>query len=123
MPLFADPPINDRLITLVTNYLHTLDPQYFPFAAEFDDDRRQAFVRDLRIGLSDLTETGSKRGTASTGYIASDKRLQEIIRDWADAEGGWPKGQNPRNPMGVAGVASFDNEGQPAAPAGAVERA
>lgn len=123
MPLFADPPINDRLITLVTNYLHTLDAQYFPFAAEFDDDRRRAFVRDLRIGLSDLTETGSKRGTASTGYIASDKRLQAIVRDWADAEGGWPKGQDPRNPLGVAGVAGFDGDEQAAAPAGAVERA
>lgn len=123
MPLFAEPPVNDRLITLVTNYLHTLDPQYFPFAAEFDDNRRRAFVRDLRIGLSDLQETGAKRGTSSTGYLASDKRLQAIVRDWAEAEGGWPKGQDPRNPMGVAGVASFDDDEQAAAPAGAVERA
>ena len=93
MPLFADPPINDRLITLVTNYLHTLDAQYFPFAAEFDDARRNAFVRDLRIGLSDLTESGAKRGTSSVGFITSDKRLQAIIKDWSEAEGGWPKGR------------------------------
>lgn len=124
MPLYAEPSINDRLITLVTNYLHTLDPQYFPFAAEFDDERRRAFVRDLRIGLSDLTETGSKRGTASTGYLASDKRLQQIVRDWAAAEGGWPIGQDPQNPFGVAGVADFDEDDEAtAAPAGAVERA
>lgn len=123
MPLFADPPINDRLITLVTNYLHTQDPEYFPFTAEFDDDRRRAFIRDLRIGLSDLTETGSKRGTSSTGYIASDKRLQMIVRDWAEAEGGWPKGQDPQNPYGVAGVAHFDDDDAELAPAGAVERA
>lgn len=105
MPLFADPPINDRLITLVTNYLQTLDPQYFPFTAEFDDEKRAAFVRDLRIGLSDLTESGSKRGTSSVGYTVSDKRLQALIKDWADAEGGWPKGQDPRNPDGVASLA------------------
>lgn len=121
MPLYVEPSINDRLITLAMNYLHTLDPEYFPFAAEFDDARRNAFVRDLRIGLSDLTESGAKRGTSSTGYISSDKRLQQIVRDWAEAEGGWPKGQDPRNPLGVAGVASFDDDDEPAeAPAGAV---
>lgn len=121
MPLFAEPAVNDRLITLVTNYLHTRDPQYFPFAAEFDDERREAFIRDLRIGLSDLTESGAKRGTSSTGYITSDRRLQVIVNDWAEAEGGWPKGQDPRNPHGVASVAPFDEEDVPA-PAGAVER-
>lgn len=108
MPLHAEAPINDRLINLVTNYLQTLDPEYFPFTAEFDDARREAFVRDLRIGLSDLTESGAKRGTASVGYSVSDKRLQQIVRDWAEAEGGWPKGQDPRNPLGVASVAPFD---------------
>lgn len=117
MPLYAEAPINDRLITLVTSYLQTLDPQYFPFAAEFDDARRDAFVRDLRIGLSDLTESGSKRGTASVGYSVSDKRLQEIVRDWAEAEGGWPKGQDPRNPLGVASVAPFDEDEPEPAPA------
>ena len=123
MPLFAEPPINDRLITLVTNYLHTRDPQYFPFTAEFDDERRDAFIRDLRIGLSDLTESGAKRGTSSTGFITSDKRLQTIVNDWAEAEGGWPKGQDPRNPHGVASVAPFDDADEPgAAPAGMVER-
>lgn len=110
MPLFAEAPINSRLITLAMDYLHTLDPQYFPFTAGFDEERRDAFVRDLRIGLSDLTESGAKRGTSSTGYITSDKRLQAIVRDWADAEGGWPKGQDPRNPMGVASVAPFDDD-------------
>lgn len=121
MPLFAVPSVNDRLLELTTNYLQTLDPEYFPFAAEFDDARRNAFVRDLRIGLSDLTETGAKRGTSSTGYLASDKRLREIIRDWAEAEGGWPKGQDPQNPFGVAGAADFDDDEPTEAPAGVME--
>ena len=121
MPLYSTPSVNDRLITLAMNYLQTLDPEYFPFAAEFDDARRNAFVRDLRIGLSDLQETGAKRGTSSTGNLASDKRLREVIRDWAEAEGGWPKGQDPENPFGVAGAAEFEDDEPKAAPAGVME--
>lgn len=108
MPLHAKPLINDRLIEHVTEYLQTLDLEYFPFAAAFDDAQRTAFVRDLRIGLSDLTESGAKRGTSSTGYITSDKRLRQVVQDWAAADGGWPLGQDPRNPLGVASVAPAD---------------
>lgn len=108
MPLHAEALINDRLITMVTDYLQTLDPKIFPFTANFDDARRNAFVRDLRIGLSDLTESGSKRGTASVGYITSDARLREILRDWSEADGAWAKGQDPRNPLGVASVLAAD---------------
>lgn len=108
MPLRADLLINERLMEHVTNYLQTLDPAWFPFTAKFDDERRTAFVRDLRMGLSDYTEGGSKRGTSSVGYIISDKRLRQIVEDWADADGGWPKGQNPTNAFGVTGVVSFD---------------
>lgn len=109
MPLRAPLLINDRLIEHVTDYLQTLDPAYFPFTAAFDDARREAFVRDLRIGLSDLTESGSKRGTSSVGYITSDKRLHQIVDDWAAADGGWSRGQDPKNPAGVASVAPFDS--------------
>ncbi len=105
MPLHAEPLINDRLIERVTDYLQTLDPAYFPFTTAFDDARRDAFVRDLRIGLSDLTESGAKRGTSSTGYPTSDKRLRQIVQDWAAADGGWPLGQDPHNPLGVGSVA------------------
>lgn len=108
MPLHANPLINDRLIEHVTEYLQTIDPEYFPFAAAFDDAQQTAFVRDLRIGLSDLTESGAKRGTSSTGYITSDKRLRQVVQDWAAADGGWPMGQDPRNPLGVASVAPAD---------------
>jgi hypothetical protein len=108
MPLESSPLINDRLIEHVTEYLQTLDPAYFPFSAGFSDEQRDAFVRDLRIGLSDLTDSGSKRGTSSTGYITSDKRLRHIVQEWAAANGGWPLGQNPRNPLGVASVAPIE---------------
>lgn len=110
MPLFAEPLINYNLIERATAYLQTLDPAYFPFAAGFDEERQKAFVRDLRIGLSDLTESGSKRGTASVGYITSDKRLRAVIDDWAHAEGGWPLGQDPKNKYGVAGAAQFNDD-------------
>lgn len=108
MPLESSPLINDRLIEYVTEYLQTLDPTYFPFAAGFSDEQRAAFIRDLRIGLSDLTESGSKRGTSSTGYITSDKRLRQLVQVWAAADGGWPLEQDPRNPLGVASVAPVE---------------
>lgn len=108
MPLSAKPLINDRLIEHVTEYLQTLDPSYFPFAAAFDDNQRAAFVRDLRIGLSDLTESGAKRGTSSTGYITSDKRLRAVVQGWAQANGGWPVAHDPRNPLGVASISAVN---------------
>lgn len=108
MPLFAEPPINHRLMTLATNYLHTLDSSYFPFTANFTDEQRQAFVRDLRIGLSDYTESGSKRGTAGVGYIVSDKRLRSIVQGWEEAEGGWPKSHDATNPDGVVSIAGSE---------------
>lgn len=104
MPLYADPLVNHKLIEHVTEYLQTLDPAYFPFTANFDDEMRQAFVRDLRIGLSDLTESGSKRGTASTGFIVSDKRLQRVVNAWSEANGEWPMGHDPNNPYGILSI-------------------
>lgn len=104
MPLYSQPSVNDKLIEHVTDYLQTLDPAYFPFTANFDDEQRRAFVRDLRIGLSDLTESGAKRGTSSTGFITSDKRLQRVVNEWAAANGDWPLGQDPNNPFGIFGI-------------------
>lgn len=104
MPLYSEPLVNHKLIEHVTEYLQTLDPAYFPFAANFDDAQRQAFVRDLRIGLSDLTESGSKRGTSSTGYITSDKRLHNVVKAWSDANGDWPIGHDPSNPYGITSI-------------------
>ncbi len=86
-----DPPLVERVIT----YLQTRDIRLFPFAAGFDDARQKAFVNDLRVGLSDLTESGAKRGTSASGFLVSDRRLHEIIAEWADAAGDWPEGSNP----------------------------
>lgn len=110
MPLYAPPSIDENIIQHVTAYLQTLDSRYFPFAAAFDAERQKAFVRDLRIGLSDLQESGSKRGTSSVGYPTSDQRLRQIIADWTEADGGWPTGQDPKNAYGVAGAASFNDD-------------
>jgi len=86
-----DPPLVERVIA----YLQTRDVRLFPFAASFDDARQKAFVNDLRVGLSDLTESGAKRGTSASGFLVSDRRLHEIIAEWAEAGGGWPEGSNP----------------------------
>ena len=86
-----DPPLVERVIA----YLQTRDVRLFPFAASFDDARQKAFVNDLRVGLSDLTESGAKRGTSASGFLVSDKRLEEIVDEWAAAGGEWPKGTNP----------------------------
>lgn len=86
-----DPALVDRVIA----YLQTRDVRLFPFAAGFDGDRHKAFVEDLRIGLSDLTESGGKRGTSASGFMVSDRRLHEIVQEWAAAGGEWPEGSNP----------------------------
>jgi hypothetical protein len=101
-------PLYDHgLVERVIAYLQTRDPHLFPFTARFDEERQKAFVRDLRMGLSDITDSGSKRGTSASGFITSDELLREIVQDWAAAGGGWPMGADPSNPYGVGGVAPF----------------
>ncbi len=92
-------------------YLQTRDPRLFPFAARFDADRQRAFVHDLREGLSDLTDSGSARKTSASGFIMRDRRLREIIGEWASAGGGWPRGADPRNPNTALGATTVDDEG------------
>jgi hypothetical protein len=96
------------LVERVIAYLQTKDSSLFPFTARFDAERQKAFINDLRTGLSDLTESGSKRGTSASGFLTSDKRLREIVENWAEAGGGWPETQNPTNAYGLAGAAPFD---------------
>jgi len=93
-PPAFDPTLVERAIA----YLQTRDARLFPFAAGFDDARQRAFMRDLRVGLSDLTESGSKRATSASGFLVSDQRLQEIVDEWAAAGGDWPEGSDPRDP-------------------------
>jgi len=90
-----EPAFDQRLVDRVIAYLQTRDARLFPFAQGFDNERQRAFVRDLQVGLSDLTESGAKRGTSASGFLVSDKRLEEIVREWAEAAGGWPEGTDP----------------------------
>lgn len=113
MQIDPEPLYHHGLAERVVEYLQTRDPELFPFAARFDDAREEAFVRDLRIGLRDIVESGAKRGTSSTGFMTSDRRLLEIVEDWAAANGNWPLGQDPTNPDGAGGVVPFDSEPEP----------
>lgn len=108
MQIDPRPLYHHGLVQRVVEYLQTRDPELFPFAARFDEERERAFVRDLRIGLSDIVESGSARKTSAAGFITSDRRLIEIVEDWASANGGWPLGQDPTNADGVGGAAPFD---------------
>lgn len=88
-------PLYDQtLAEKVVNYLQTRDARLFPFAEGFDDAQKRAFINDLRAGLSDITESGSKRGTSASGFITSDQRLHDVVAEWAAAHGAWPAGSN-----------------------------
>lgn len=90
-----EPLYSHRLVERVIEYLQTRDVTLFPFTAGFDAAREKAFVRDLRDGLGDIVDSGSARKTSATGYIMSDRRLEEIVQEWAAAGGDWPLGANP----------------------------
>jgi hypothetical protein len=105
-----DPVYDHRLAERVIAYLQTKDAALFPFTARFDADRRRAFIRDLREGLSDLTDSGSARKTSATGFIMRDQRLREIVEEWAAAGGGWPRGSDPRDPDTALGATSPEDE-------------
>jgi hypothetical protein len=95
---YAEPAYDHNLAERVIEYLQTRDARLFPFTVHFDAERRRAFVRDLRDGLADLTDSGSARKTAAVGFIMRDSRLHRIVREWAAAGGGWPRSSDPRNP-------------------------
>jgi hypothetical protein len=85
------PAFNQALYDRVVTYLQTRDVRLFPFTATFDEAKQRAFVQDLRLALSDMTESGSKRGTSAAGFLVTDRRLQRIVEGWADARGDWPE--------------------------------
>jgi hypothetical protein len=91
------PLYNQKLVERVIEYLQTGDTALFPFTNGFDDAQKRAFARDLRVGLSDITESGAKRGTSASGFITNDKRLKEIVEEWGMARGAWPAGSDPRD--------------------------
>ncbi len=103
------PTFDQRLVDRVIEYCQTRNPALFPFTARFDEERQRAFIRDLRDGLSDLSDSGSKRGTSSTGYIMKDWRLLRILAEWEQAGGNWPRGTEP-GASGTALAPSDDEE-------------
>jgi len=100
--LDPEPNYDHRLVEWVTLYLQTGDERIFPFTQHFDDERRAAFKRDLRIALSELQDSGSARKTSAVGFIIDDSTLHNIVRAWAAAGGGWPLTSDPNNPIGLA---------------------
>ncbi len=89
------PTFDQQLVDRVIDYCQTRNPALFPFTARFDEDRENAFVRDLRDGLADLSDSGAKRGTSSTGFLMKDWRLLQIVAEWEQARGNWPRGYDP----------------------------
>jgi len=111
-----DPNYDHRLVERVVAWLQTRDARLFPFTAGFDVERERAFVRDLREGLAEITDSGSARKTAATGFLMSDARLRDILREWSAAGGAWPRGTDPRDPGSALG--SVSDEEAVAAPGG-----
>lgn len=103
------PAFNMLMVDRVIEYLQTGNPRLFPFTAAFNAHQRRAFKRDLREGLSDLVDSGSARKTSATGKIMNDRRLREIIDEWARANGGWPIGADPTTPVTALGSSSPDD--------------
>ncbi|MFM9108672.1 MAG: hypothetical protein ACKOWF_18450 [Chloroflexota bacterium] len=96
-----EPNYDHRLADRVIAYLQTRDWRMFPFTQHFDAAQQKAFIRDLREGLADLTDSGSARKTSAVGFIMRDDRLKAIVGAWAAARGGWPAAADPRNPDGT----------------------
>lgn len=111
MQIDPEPNYDHRLAERVIAYLQTRDVRLFPFTARFDAERERAFVRDLREGLAELTDSGSARKSSATGFTMSDERLRAIVEEWAAANGGWPRGADPRQPTTALGAVSPEDEG------------
>ncbi len=94
---------NDLLMDRVVRYLQTRDARLFPFTAGFDEHQQAAFVRDLREGLSMITDSGSARKSAATGFTTTDQSLRRVIEEWSAAGGGWPGGSFPQDPVTALG--------------------
>ena len=99
-------PYNDWLVDRVVRYLQTRDSSLFPFTAGFSAHQQEAFVRDLREGLGFINDSGSARKTSATGFIASDEQLRRVIEEWEAADGGWPEGSYPQDPVTALGSSS-----------------
>lgn len=92
-----DPNYDQRLPDRAIAFLQTRDRRLFPFTTSFTPEQEKAFVQDLRMGLADLTDSGSARKTSAVGFIMRDQSLKRIVLEWAAANGGWPAGVDPEN--------------------------
>lgn len=110
-----EPAYNHQLAERVIHYLHTKDARLFPFTANFNDAQRRSFISDLREGLADLTDSGSARKTSASGFIMSDRRLHDIVREWRAAGGGWPRGADPTVPDTALGPFEDEDDDAPEA--------
>lgn len=110
MQIKPGPAYDHRLAERVILYLQTNDPALFPFTARFDAARLRAFKHDLREALSDLQDSGSARKTSASGFIMRDRRLHEVVTEWASANGDWPSGANPRMPTTALGASTPDSD-------------
>lgn len=116
MQIDPGPAYDHRLVERVIAYLQMRDNRLFPFTARFDEERERAFVRDLREGLAELTDSGSARKTSAAGFIMRDERLHDIVNEWAAANGGWPRGADPRQAITALGAISEEDERTATAP-------
>lgn len=101
-----EPNYDHRLSERIVTYLQTRDTRLFPFTARLDDAQKRAFAHDLREGLADIQDSGSARKTSAVGFIMSDARLRQIVREWASAAGEWPEGSFPEDPVTALGSSS-----------------
>jgi hypothetical protein len=108
--IYPQPAYDHRLAERVILYLQTRNPELFPFTAGFDDARRKAFAHDLREALGDLLDSGSARKTSASGFMMRDRRIHEVIAEWAAANGGWPEGSYPQDPDTSLGSSSTIDE-------------
>lgn len=95
------------LMDRVVRFLQTHDRRIFPFTESFDEHQIAAFVRDLREGLSQTIHGGSARKTSATGFVTSDQSLRRIIEEWSQANGDWPAGSFPQDPVTSLGSSSL----------------
>lgn len=103
---------SDWLVERVVEYLQTRNPAIFPFTAAFDEHREKAFVRDLREGLGTVTDSGSARKSAATGFVATDRELRKVVEEWAAAGGEWPEGSYPEDAVtGLGSSSPVDSPG------------
>lgn len=97
---------HDWLMDRVVRFLQTRDRRIFPFTENFDEHQLAAFVRNLREGLSDVTDSGSARKSSATGFTTTDQILRRIITEWSAANGDWPEGSFPQDAVTALGSSS-----------------